>query len=145
MESSQVWKVIVAGGLLALAVVLYVNLSSPDDDIPESPESATTWYCTACEKMFDVSAADADEVVRTAVATGSADGESGAPPAARGRGRQAFVRQAKCPTCEAWTGVETAQCHECQTVFATQSADGKPAVCPQCRWDPATGEIADDG
>ena len=91
METGQNGKLIVAGGLLILAIVLYVTLSSPEDEMPGSPEAGTAWYCTACQKAFDVSAAEASDSIRTGVASGAGEDESEAAPTARGRGRRAFA------------------------------------------------------
>lgn len=143
MESSQTRKLIVAGVLLALAVALYVTLSLAEDDVPDAATAGTTWYCTACEKLFDLSAADAATAVETRVLAGQSEDEPEGIPTARGRGKQTFVKVAKCPTCSEWTGVETAACRGCQTVFGLRTAAGKTVACPKCRLDPVTGETAE--
>ena len=142
MTSKDKAKLGFAGGLLLLAVVLFMVLTPRRGQATELDEAKTLWYCTACKSGFPLTGAQTAEMVRTRQVLPPASTDA---PHARRPGRT-VIEIAKCPFCGEWAGVPARRCpnFDCGETFPARTKSGEIAVCPGCKWDPTTGKKAEE-
>ncbi len=133
MASSDIKKLIVAGGLFVAAIVLYAWLRPTDEQAPDAADTASAWYCTACQQGFELTAAESASRVSRVPSGPPASDDGAESDVPTDRGRQGFHKVAKCRTCDQATGVAAIKCRQCSGIYKA-SAKGEPrAVCPSCQ------------
>jgi predicted RNA-binding Zn-ribbon protein involved in translation (DUF1610 family) len=123
----------------AFAAVLFVvagwlffrGTISDQDEVPDTAESATWWYCPNCKNGFALTAREVDRRLFT--------GAHPDLPADGPRDTTRLVRMVRCPTCEKGA-VGALKCPQDGTVFEVRSASGEMMRCPTCGFDPAQRE-----
>ena len=141
MTSKDKVKLGLAAGLLLVAVLLFVLLNPRKNEIPDTGDAKTTWYCSACKNGFELTGAQTAEMVRLRRAEATTqDSSDAAQPRRPGR---STIEITKCPFCGEWAGVPARRCAACGEIFATRTRNGQFAVCPGCKWDPTTNSRAE--
>ncbi len=141
MTNNDMLKLGLAGLLLVAAAAIFALLSSRRP-IPDIDEAKSLWYCAACRSGFELTGAQGSAAVRQRTVPDSApSGDNGAQPRRPGR---AVFEVVTCPFCGEPTGVAARRCPGCGEVFAARTSEGEAAICPNCRWDPATGRKASE-
>lgn len=121
--ANQTLKTAVAVAFLATAGIIYARrgATGADDAAPNTPESATHWYCRACRQGFGLTAREYDERVAFGIDRSSTVAEGRARP----------VAMAPCPKCKA-LAVRGRRCPTDGTIYEMRGADGSEAKCPKC-------------
>mgnify|MGYP001202157704 CR=1 FL=1 len=135
-------KLLLAVLLLAVAGGVFIYMNQEDDGMGEAAGETSDWYCTACQKPFQLTTAELSEKMRPEMRDASGDGGGTEEPQARGRGDRMLVNVAKCPVCNEWKGEAARKCPECGELFRSRNSKGETAICPKCQWDPSTGHKA---
>lgn len=134
-------KVILAAALLVTAGVIYFVMNGSDDGAAALAGDKSLWFCTSCQKSFELTPAQAQTDVHAELrSTGDASTDE---PQARGRGDRVMFNVAKCPSCGQWKGEAARKCPDCGEVFIARTSKGETAICPKCKWDPSTGRKAE--
>jgi hypothetical protein len=148
MTSKDKAKLGLAAGLSILAAVLFIFLAPPSRAISDANEAKTLWYCSACKGGFELTGAQTAEMARIRRPAAHASSDSPRP----WRPGREVVEVTKCPFCGEWAGAPARRCPNpnCGQVFAARDKDGRPALCPDCKWDPrlpgkSQGSMADNG
>ena len=140
MESKERIKLGVAVCLLGAAVILYFVLASGDQSLADADDPKTAWHCTACDTPFELSGRQMETMVTRKLADeAQAQDDAQSGPVPRGQGSQRMIKVARCPACNAWSGVAARRCGECGTIFKAHTEDHQTAICPKCDWNPVTG------
>lgn len=125
-QAPQRWFVPVGIALAVLTggVVLFANRNRifGSDQIPDSPELATYWYCANCQRGFSLNPREYEDGL--GVQPAPDESSAGAKPI-RTRMTQT------CPAC-GQTAVSARCCSKDGTIFDPRSPDGKPDACPTC-------------
>ncbi|MCG8407354.1 MAG: hypothetical protein MI923_19320 [Phycisphaerales bacterium] len=141
MESRSKLKLGLAGLLMAVAVGLSLHHFFSGESVPDIEETKTVWYCTDCDKSFELSGRQSSTMVSKQPAE-NRESDAGQPTPHRAGGR--FVELARCPGCNEQSGVRARRCHDCETCFRARTEAGAITVCPKCRWNPVTDKKADE-
>jgi len=138
MSGNAKTKVGVAAGLLVLAAaILAYSYSGPE--VPPDFDQTSFWYCTNCKAGFEIKGNAPEGTFKDVQPSAPADGEL----RANRRGILQTERLAKCPKCGQHSGHAGRKCGVCQTAFRLYTPDGRPMICPNCKWDPLTGREAE--
>lgn len=132
-------KIGVAIGLFVIAggIAIYATRGP---EVPESIEKEkTVWYCTNCKTGFELPADAPPEMFQV-----QEEPASDASPSPRRRGGASLgERYAKCPNCGEFKGVPGVLCGGCGKTFRKFNKEGVAMICPDCKWDPTTGQTAE--
>ncbi len=105
-----------ATGILFLVAGVVYTVMSGAESIPDTDDTKTAWYCTECDKGYELAASQLKGMVTNQPESQADDGEDeeGCGRArAHGHGPGKMIRIAKCPDCSGWTGVAAAKCESC--------------------------------
>lgn len=136
-------KLILAAVLGAVAITLFFVLNRDDSMEGEAAGEKSLWYCTACQKSFELNARQAQTDVRPELRESAGEGADNSEPQARGRGDRVMFNIAKCPSCNEWKGEAARKCQDCGEIFVARTSKGQTSICPKCKWDPSTGQKAE--
>lgn len=142
MNSKDIVKLALAIVLLVAAGLYFAYGGREAEDTGD--DTKTEWFCTSCNKPFELTAAQVAESMRLQERpTDSPVGPGEAQ--ARGRGAVRTFNIAKCPFCNQWSGEAARKCPECGEIFLARTKEGTAALCPKCGWDQHTGKKGDAG
>lgn len=129
-KQTTVIKLGIVGVLLAVAGVLAARHFSggSDEDLPQTADTATPWYCITCQKGIELAAAQYAEQMRYGVHPADAETPGDMPRT---------VAMAPCPICGKWA-VQGRKCPHDGEIFDGHSTGPSKGVCPKCGWDPNT-------
>lgn len=125
-RAPQRWFVLVGIALAVLTggIVLFANRNRifGSDQVPDSPELATYWYCANCQRGFSLNPREYEGGL--GVQPASDESSAGGKPM---RTRMTVI----CPAC-GQTAVSARSCSKDGTIFDPQSVNGKAGICPSC-------------
>lgn len=116
-----------AGVILALAAIMFwIGADVPIRQMPDTPESADAFYCTACEHTTTMTPRQrAKWIMKTGLVVTRGD-----PNSEQKAGHR--IPYFACPKCEKMTLMVATKCVECDNIFFGQtcnncsSAPGRP-------------------
>lgn len=95
---------------LAAGLVFHANRAENAQVLPDTDESSTTWMCAACNKVYRLSAAEAE---REAIRAG---------------GPSPLI----CPACQAKKAFRAAECLTCKMLYFSADVPGSAGRCLRC-------------
>lgn len=139
MNAGDVKKIVLALVLLGAAGVLFVVMKPSGADVPDDETTLTYWWDTETNQEFTIPGSEREAKVRQRRI------ETEQSPATGPRTRRSgtdLESVAMSPYTQKYTGVQARLCPNDGTVFPMKNKRGERMICPQCKWDPTTGDTA---